>query len=508
MKIDLNLSYPGKFQWSQNENLYFIGYAFDRAGKLYQSAQDFDTIDITSFINQLNGAFSIIQITHQQLHLITDTIASFPLFYNINDDKITISCSPKIELNDALDNNALEDYKNIFCTQFQDTLLPNWKSIPAGHQLIVNLSSSEIKLERYFNHFNNKKQASDKYTKSRFLAIIQNWAKQIIQFANHRPIWIPLSGGYDSRLILSTLVKENAPNLHAYTYGKSMSAEVMDAHKVAKQLRVDWHFIPYNEQAFQYFFSDIWNQYAQANHHFQSLPHEQDFFALLALKSQGVLQEDFVVIPGFCGDIPTGSFLKNIEINTAEYIQEKYEVIPKNLIETNEPWDAFQQWLTENRLSKFIVNSVRVYEYFGGKWMLLMWHRDFLELFYALETKEKLNQKFYTTVIFDHYFEPMEIDLEKSSGDSVLAEITPKELLKKYLPKTVVKKIQNFTGKSKVADPCNLRLLHDMLYDYLKNRNFHLPKKDGDFNRLHALYMLGKIKNDLEQGHSQKKNLI
>lgn len=497
MKIDLNLSYPGKFQWSQNENLYFIGYAFDQEGKLYQNALDFDSIDLPNLINQLNGAFSIIQITHQQLHLISDTIASFPIFYKIIDDKISVSCSPKIESNVSLDNDSLEDYQKIFCTQFQDTLLPNWKSIPSGHRLIVNLSSAEIKLVRYFNHFNNNKQASDESTKNKFLEIIQNWAKQIIQFADHRPIWVPLSGGYDSRLILSTLVKENAPNLHAYTYGKSMSAEVMDAHKVAKQLRVDWHFIPYNEQAFQYFFSDTWNQYAQANHHFQSLPHEQDFFALLALKSQGVLQEDFVVVPGFCGDIPTGSYLRNMEINTSEYIQEKYEVNPKNLIENIEPWNAFQQWLTENRLSKFIVNSVRVYEYFGGKWMLPMWHRDFLELFYALETKEKLNQKFYTSIIFDHYFEPMQIDFEKSSGNSVLADITPKELLKKYLPKALVKKIQNYTGKSNAADPCNLNLLYEMLYTYLKNKNFHLPKKNGDFNHLHALYMLELIKKTL-----------
>jgi asparagine synthase (glutamine-hydrolysing) len=494
MKIDLNLSYPGKFQWSQNENLYFIGYAFDQEGKLYQKAEDFDSINLSKLINQLNGAFSFIQINNQQLLAITDTISSFPIFYRIIDYKITISRSPQIEPNESLDNKSLEDYKKICCTQFQDTLLPDWKSIPAGHQLKVNLRSSQIKLERYFNHYNINKQASDESTKSKFLEIIQNWAKQIIQFADSRPIWIPLSGGYDSRLIMSALVKENAPKLHAFTYGKSLSQEVINAHKVAKQLGVDWHFIPYNEQAFQYFFSDIWNQYALGNHHFQSLPHEQDFFALLALKSQGVLQDDFVIVPGFCGDIPTGSYLRNFEINTTEYIHEKYEVIPKNLIENIEPWDAFQQWLTENRLSKFIVNSVRVYEYFGGKWMLPMWHRDFLEMFYGLETKEKWNQKFYIAVIFDHYFEPMEIDFQKPDGDSVQADFTPKELIKKYLPKSLVKKIQNYTGKSNKADPCNLHLLYEMLYMNLENQKFALPKKDGDFNRLHALYMLELIK--------------
>lgn len=498
MKIDLNLSYPGKFQWSQNENLYFIGYAFDQDGKLYQNAQDFDSIDILSILDQLNGAFSIIQINHQQTLAISDTIASFPLFYIVYDDKISISCTPQLDVNYSLIEDAVKDYQKIFCTQFQETLIPEWKSIPAGHQLNIDIPNSKITLERHFNHFSSQKHSSNESTKSKFLEIIQNWAKQIIKFADNKPIWIPLSGGYDSRLIISTLVKENAPNLHAYTYGKSMSIEVINAHKVAKQLGVDWHFIPYNEQAFRHFFTDNWNQYALGNHHFQSLPHEQDFFAMLALKSQGVLQDDFVIVPGFCGDIPTGSYLKNIEINASNYIQDKYQVTAKNLLENIEPWDAYQQWLTENRLSKFIVNSVRVYEYFGGKWMLPMWHRDFLELFYELETKEKLNQKFYTSVIFEKYFVPMEIEFSKSDGDIVQAEITPKEMLKKILPKKLVQKIQNYTGKSNKADPCNLHLLGEMLHATLENQNFKLPKNERDFNRLHALYMLEMIKSHLK----------
>ncbi|HUH73864.1 MAG TPA: asparagine synthase-related protein [Chitinophagales bacterium] len=498
MKIDLNLSYPGKFQWSKNENLYFIGYAFDNERKLYQNAQDFDAVDVQNIINELNGAFSIIQLSHQQLLITTDTIASFPLFYRIKRNEITISSTPHFDIHDSLNEAAVKDYEKVFCTQFQDTLLTDWKSIPAGHQLKVDIANSKIILKRYFNHYVTDKAPSDTATKSNLIEIIENWAKQIIQFADQRPIWIPLSGGYDSRLILSALVKEKAPNLHAYTYGKSLSVEVVNAHKVAKQLEVDWHFIPYNEQAFQYFFSDIWNQYALGNHHFQSLPHEQDFFALLALKSQGVLQEDFVIVPGFCGDIPTGSYLKNIEINTENYIQDQYQVHAKNLVDNIEPWDSFQQWLTENRLSKFIVNSVRVYEYFGGKWMLPMWHRDFLELFYELETQEKFNQKFYTTVIFESYFEPMEIDFVKSGGDSVHAEITPKEILKKILPQALVQTIQKYTGKSSQADPCNLNSLYELLYMKLESQKFRLPKKDRNFNRLHAIYMLELIKNSMK----------
>ncbi len=493
MKIELNLSYPGKYKWTYHEQIYFIGYAFDDEGNLYQDAKDFEQKDIPVLIPQLEGAFSIIRVNAQQTLAYSDTIASFPLFYQENKNTVAIQNSPTPTEENLLPS-AIDDFLKIYCTQSQETFFKDWKSIPAGHLLQIDIPQNSISVKRYFDHFNTEKLNSDPKTKDQLQHIIRKWAQQIIQLAAGRPIWIPLSGGYDSRLIISTLIKEEAPNLHAYTYGKSLSEEVVNAHKTAKELKIDWHFIPYNEDAFSYFFTDYWKNYALGNHHFHGLPHEQDFFALLALKNQGILGEDFIVVPGFCGDIPTGSFLKATEINPAAYIKEKHQVTAKDLISDIEPWDAYQQWLTENRLSKFIVNSVRVYEYFGGKWMLPMWHKDFLRLFYSLKSEEKWNQQFYTDVIFESYFTPLKIDFLKPSGDTVSAMPTWKDQLKKTLPSSLVKNIQKFTGKSNGADPCNLRTLYEMLYNYMQHQKIPVPEKDGNLNRLHAYYMLEIIK--------------
>src|SRR5690606_35286968 len=121
-----------------------IGYAFDNERKLYQNAQDFDAVDVQNIINELNGAFSIIQLSHQQLLITTDTIASFPLFYRIKRNEITISSTPHFDIHDSLNEAAVKDYEKVFCTQFQDTLLTDWKSIPAGHQLKVDIANSKI----------------------------------------------------------------------------------------------------------------------------------------------------------------------------------------------------------------------------------------------------------------------------------------------------------------------------------------------------------------------------
>lgn len=494
MTIELQLQYLGKYQWTKSGDLYFIGYAFDADNRLYTQAEDFIARDIHTLVREFRGAFSIISVEKNLTHVYQDTIASFPLFYKKSDQKITIQTSPT-SAGEQWADSAVADFQHIFCTQYDATLLPSWKSIPAGHHLQVDVENNFVVSERYFHHYSIEKYSSSEECTHRLTTIIDNWAQQIIQFAQGAPIWIPLSGGYDSRLILCALLKAHAPNLHAYTYGKSLSPEVVNAHKTAKELKVDWHFIPYDERAFMHFFGSHWDNLALHNHHFQSLPHEQDFFALLALKQQGLLKDDYIVVPGYCGDIPTGSFLKKADIHAGDYILEKHQVQARHLMADIAGWDAYQQWLCENRLSKFIVNSVRSYEYFGGKWMLPMWHQDFLRLFYGLKNEEKWNQKFYVETIFTHYFEPLNVDFLKNDGDAPQADTTFKDRLKTLLPRPIVRTIQNFTGKSSAADPCNLNTLYEMLYHHMDCQNMSIPKKDGNFNRLHALYLLEKIKN-------------
>ncbi|MCO5231161.1 MAG: hypothetical protein M9958_08395 [Chitinophagales bacterium] len=496
MKIKFDLKYPGSFQWTQYKNLYFIGYAFDENQKIYRKAADFSELDFANNkIETFNGAFSAIYLTEENTTIWVDTAASFPIFYKKEDDKIFISVAP--QSNSPLELVNTETYTQIYCTEHHTTLLKDWFSIPAGHKIIINNNLLSISEHRYFNHYVSQKVEKDDEFENNFVAIVHQWAQQIIEFADGNPIWVPLSGGYDCRLLLSALIMAEAPNLHSYTYGKELSPEILMARQVAQTLKIDWHFIPYNEQAFQYFFTDIWKSYALKNHHFHALPHEQDFFALLLLAQKGILGKDFVAITGHCGEIPAGSVLKSFPIQTKEYIFQKYGYHAQYLLEDNiDPWDSFHQWLSENRLSKFITNSLRLFEFFGGKWMLPMWHKDFMELFYSLNFEERYGEKAYIEMAFKHFFEPLNIDFYKPKGDTISASKTYKDYLKKILPQQLVERYQRYNAKNPIADPCNLQTFYEMLYEEMKENNMPLPKKDGNLNRLHALYMLEMLKNE------------
>ncbi len=496
MKIDLHLSYPGRFEWSQHGNIHFIGYCFDADGNLYQKAEDWTEELLSRQIETVLGAFAAILIHSEGATVWTDTAASFPIFYNKKDKNITVYNQPKALTHDELLIDT-EDFTRIYCTENEHILLPNWKFLLAGHKLHINTQNNTIRTERYFDHFVSEKRKFDRDFEDEFLKITQNWAKQIIEYADGRQIWVPLSGGYDCRLLLSTLILEGAPNIHSYTYGRKESPEIQMAANVAKKLDLDWHFIPYDKQTFSRFFTDHWLQYAMHNHHYHTVPHEQDYFALLELSNKGKLEEDFIAITGHCGEIPAGSVLKSYPIQTDAFIRDKYHYTPKYFIQDSEvnPWDSYHQWLSENRLSKFIVNSLRLFEYFGGRWMLPMWHQDFMQLFYSLEFSERWEEKAYIELCFKHYFEPLGIDLRKPKGDQISASNTYKDFIKALLPQKMVQFVRYQNRGNPIADPCNLHVLYDMLYEYMQSERIPTPERDGDLNRLHAFYMLHLLKS-------------
>ena len=61
--------------------------------------------------------------------------------------------------------------------------------------------------------------------------------------ANNRPIWVPLSGGLDSRLILCKLHESGYKNLNSFSYGLKNNSESLIAKYVSKSLNINWKFI-------------------------------------------------------------------------------------------------------------------------------------------------------------------------------------------------------------------------------------------------------------------------
>ena len=119
------------------------------------------------------------------------------------------------------------------------------------------------------------------------------------------------------------------------------------------------------------------------------------------MKQHQLLPKNAVVINGYCQDIHAGSFIEPIKnFSLQKVINYKYD-IQLNTYDYENSWNGYQEWLVKNRLSKFIINSVRVFEYFGIDFYLPFWNRDWIDFCYSRSQHGKLVSDIHTDLYGD-----------------------------------------------------------------------------------------------------------
>ena len=80
--------------------------------------------------------------------------------------------------------------------------------------------------------------------------------KRIVEDTSNKNVWVPLSGGLDSRLVICKLKEHGCENLRAFSYGPPGNYEASAARHVAEVLKVPWVFVP-DTRIFPEFYSNI-----------------------------------------------------------------------------------------------------------------------------------------------------------------------------------------------------------------------------------------------------------
>ena len=490
--VEINLTYNTVYKWKKTEFISVIGYAFlndillkENELITYFSAVKNEEIFIEK-IKKLSGHFAVIIQTENTIFAAVDNIRTFPILLQKNENKICITDKPIN--NNSYNKNAFADFERTYCTQENETLLNNCQQLQAGEYAIINTSTLEIKIKTHFKHSSNAKLSAN-------INNLKQAENELIDkikiISEDKTILLPLSGGYDSRYLACLLKQNNINNVECFTYGKKDSYEVLIAKNVAEKLNYKWLFIEYTDELLTSFFTDEWNNYSNTNHHYTSLPHEQDFFALQYLKSNNLLPENTIVMNGFCQDILAGSFLEPIKrFDVKNYISEKYQ-IPLRTNQYENSWNGYQEWLVKNRLSKFIINAAHVYTYFGLEFYLPFWNTNWIQFWYHLDIKNRMNQTFYNDYLFDGVFKTYNVAYKKPSHDATNYLYSVKKFAKSILPKKITESIQQLNAENEQTDSNNTLFLYQKIYEQLKTKP---AKKDLKINNIHALYFLENLK--------------
>ncbi len=394
--------------------------------------------DFIKGIQELNGFYALISLQGGQLFAAVDRVRSIPLFYAQKAQEFYLSdCADWVREkvgNTKLDLLAKGEFLLTGYVTGSDTLFPDVKQIQAGECIFIEDTPGGITVEkhRYYEYIHNY---PDSVTEEELITVhdevLLNIFNRLIQIAAGRTIVVPLSGGLDSRLIVLMLKRLGYDKVIAFSYGRPGNSESVVSKQVADSLGIQWEFVEYsNDMWYQWYHSDEYKKYASFSDGCTSLPHIQDWPAVWHLKKNNKIPQDSIFVPGHSADLPAGSRSVSLpEIYEAGTINEA--IILKSILgwhyslfdwsdkaakllpvfnnrimqvlgDINRLPDnacAFELWDVSQRQAKFIINSLRVYEFWNYDWWMPFWDHEYMNFWTGVPLTYRKQKYLYDTYI-------------------------------------------------------------------------------------------------------------
>ncbi len=391
----------------------------------------YDLKKIKELLLKYNNSSSAIFFNNKHCVCFTDFCRSYPIFFREDLKNILISNSYEYlkKKRDFIDEESLSFIKLCGYSLGHNSLIESVKIMMPGEVFYSN--KIDIKLQKYFEyHITTKKKKLDKKKlKIKLSKVVDNIFKNIIKKANDKPIWIPLSGGLDSRLILCKLHENGYKNLNCFSYGLKNNSECLIAKEVANRLNVNWKFIEINKNEYLDFYSSNEKKtFDRYSDNLQVVPNYQDFLVIKKMLKEKILSKDAIIINGQSGDFNTGNhipeilmkgnsfknFLKAVKkkhfflirSNDNCYFNKKIDNFFINYLKVNQTFennlaDLYEKWEYEERQIKYVVNGQKTYDFLNVNWFLPLWDSEFVKFWTSVEKKYRYKQNLYKEYLCD-----------------------------------------------------------------------------------------------------------
>ncbi|MCH7931275.1 MAG: asparagine synthase [Proteobacteria bacterium] len=309
------------------------------------------------------------------------------------------------------------------------TLFDGLSQLQAGDLMWHDRRSGRTALRQYFVYWPDALNEADEGRLIEQLAgAIDRAMRRVIAQAGGAPIWVPLSAGLDSRLVLCKLVEQGYDNLAAFSYGPAGNDEARAARTVARRLGVPWRFYPNrNRDMRRLFASPARADYWAYGDGLCTLPNLQDFPTLYRLDERHGLPDGVVVVNGQTGDFISGGHIpETLSASESPTLDDLFDAIvvkhyslwqslktPGNLSRLRaRVWEdlelhgderpsrdeiiaLYERWEYQERQAKHIINGQRNYDFLGVGWALPLWDRSFVEFWRNVPPEYKFGQRLY-----------------------------------------------------------------------------------------------------------------
>lgn len=526
MKISLSYNYG--LQWYFKDDISFKGY-FHINDTFYdkQKAADFlaDVDNLKTILKTINGVFTILKKDKNEVTLISDITRSFPIFYTKTNDDWFLADDIYTIINKLKTTNFNQIAEREFLASNhvhgRKTLIEGIYQLQSSEYILFD--NSKIK-ERYnyFSYSNSEQKNKDLETlQKECIKSFKNSFKRTLKSIKNKQIILPLSSGFDSRLIAVFLKKYNLNNVLCYTYGKKDSFEIAYSKKVANTLGFEWIFIEYDEKLInKNLDTKEFKKYINYAGKLISMPNLQEYFAVKFLKENNFINDNAIFLSGYAGDILGGSefkFLKDQKLTDKNISARLFDSKMKNTViskldkkdhlkefenilfsfdkdfKHKIPETVFDDYNLKERISKYIFNSASFYNFFGYEIRFPFWDLELLNFFKELPIKYKIDKSFFDKILQDNYFEKFDVNFEtvKKSNRSEPSFKGLKKIIKSFLPTFIREK------RMKDRDWNNYELVTKNMITQMKLAKLAIHRTYNDYNEIVTQWYLYKIKGEL-----------
>jgi len=420
--MKLKLRESNSYSWKNIGKVYIKGELRTHNSLFSKLNEVNDFPEFAKIIRELDGLFSIILEREDSYFLAVDKIRTFPLFFGI-------PSSPWPFLSDYLDecDFRLTDINQFFVDQFinagfvmkGNTIFKGVKQLRGGEALQISRSGEVLEKADCFDFsFKIDPNIGIDDVKKMYSSLF----KDLIRKIDERPVLVPLSGGFDSREIVLNLKELGYSNVQCFTYGNKNSPEPAISRDIAKYFGYKWNYVHYSRKKwFKWYHSEHFQSYLSFARNGTSLGHTQDYPAIYELHENNLIKKDSVIIPGHSADFNQGSHLpkwilnteKHSAIKAAEYLSKshfdlwdnqksfiseiikEYFTAPSNMLNIEDCAEKIEVFDWQERQIKFILNSIRVYDYFGYKCLIPFWDKKFVNFWLSVPIHLKKNRRLY-----------------------------------------------------------------------------------------------------------------
>jgi asparagine synthase (glutamine-hydrolysing) len=482
--LDNNIVLHFRDKWNKEGNTFARGRAFV-SGELLEEeklAEYFSKTKCEDTVNFCNGFWGLVKVHDNSIFIAADRTRSYPLFYAIIDNIAYISDDAYWIKDKTKETEFDEISKNEFLVTGYvtgcDTLYKNVKQIQAGEMILIAIDEQNnivVNSSKYYSFIHGdyfEDLSMEELLKEHEFILFESM-KRLIKYADGKTIVVPLSGGYDSRLVATVLKKLNYSNVITFTYGRVNNPECLISREVAKLLGYKWIFIPYdNDKSYEWYNSIERANFSTYADNLSTILPDREWPAVLELKKRKLIPEDSIFAPGHSGDFISGGQipkkLYDSNVNPKQIVNEiiKNHYIMWNFDGVKKEWkkdfskkvlkcveikmfdkkdfasnefaaNLYEKWNFEENQIKRMINSVKIYDFFGYKYWLPLWDYEYMNFWCKIPLKYRINKYLYDECVVKLY--------------SKTANITTLEAQKRepQLPnKNIAKKVWNKINKT------------------------------------------------------------